>query len=327
MWPSATWRPYAASSPFNTGVAGGAVVAQSSSIVSRVLQWGQPGNVALGVAETSEDFMHPVYYAQPGDPEYTLQATESWGSNPINGIKIPIPAGARPAGGSDGHMAVITPEGWEYDFWRVSSIPAGGGTMTFAWGGRLRIDGSGLGGEATAADFGLLAGVIRPQELEAGEINHALFIILKCTSSNVEFGYGTKEASPGDSGGSYVYPAGKGGSRCPSGESSTNVPPMGTRFMLAMSSEQIEALSVPTWKKTILRALATYGGYVGDTGGPGFGLQFESGSSYTSQGLPDPWVTFGKKHDLPMWEGHYIMHLAEGVNWQQYLRVVAPPSS
>jgi hypothetical protein len=295
-------------------------------MVTRVLQWGQPANVALGVAETSEDYMHPVYYAQPSDPTYTLHATAPWGSDPINGMKIPIPAGARAAGGSDGHMTVITPEGWEYDFWQVSSIPAGGGTMTFSWGGRLRIDGSGLGGEATAANFGLLAGVIRPQELEAGAINHALFVVLKCTSNTTEFGFGTHEHATGDPGGSFVYPADKGGSRC-SGESEANVPPMGARLALAMSDEEIEALNVPSWRKTILRALAHYGGYVGDTGGAGIGLQFESGSSYTSQGLPDPWVTFGKKHSLPMLGGHYTLNVAEGVNWQQYLRVVAPPNA
>ena len=33
-----------------------------------------------------------------------------------------------------------------------------------------------------------------------------------------------------------------------------------------MSDAQIAALAVPAWKKTILTALAHYGGYVGDTG-------------------------------------------------------------
>ena len=40
----------------------------------------------------------------------------------------------------------------------------------------------------------------------------------------------------------------------------------------------------PRWKKTILRALATYGAYIGDTGGGGFNFQFQSGSTYTSFG-------------------------------------------
>jgi hypothetical protein len=325
-WPSAEWRPYAASSPFNTTVAGDAVVPQSAEIVSKVLSFGLPGTAALGVAETSEDWMHPVYYSEPGDPVYTLQSTEPWGKDPINGMQIPIPAGARPAGGSDGHMAVVTPEGWEYDFWQVSSKGTTGGTMTFAWGNRSRIDGSGTGGEATASGFDLLAGVIRPQELEAGQINHALFIVLKCTSRVTTFGYGAQVGKAGDASGSFVYPAEKGGSPC-AGGSETNVPPMGTRFALAMSEAQIEALALPAWKKAILRALANYGGYVGDTGGPGFGVQFESGSSYTSLGLPDPWVTFAQRNHLPTSGGRYALNLSEGVEWQRYLRVLAPPAS
>jgi hypothetical protein len=101
---------------------------------------------------------------------------------------------------------------------------------------------------------------------------------------------------------------------------------MGTRFALAMSEAQIEALALPAWKKAILRALANYGGYVGDTGGPGFGVQFESGSSYTSLGLPDPWVTFAQRNHLPSSGGRYALNLSEGVEWQRYLRVLAPPA-
>ena len=126
---------------------------------------------------------------------------------------------------------------------------------------------------ATAAHFGLAAGVIRPSELAAGEIDHALFMVVKCTS------------------GTSVYPAGPGvGSAC---ADKTNAPAMGQHFFLEMTDAQIEALSVPSWQKTILRAMARYGLYVGDTGGSGWGIQFESGSSFTSFGQADPWVGLG----------------------------------
>jgi hypothetical protein len=322
--PGAEWRPYAASSPFNIGTAGASVHPSSAQMVSRVLEWGAPGNVPLGVAETSEDYMHPVYFSQPGDPVYTLHATEAWGNNEINGMQIAIPAGARPAGGADGHMAVITAEGWEYDLWQVKSVPAGGGTLSFSWGGRLRVNGSGVGGGATAANFGLTAGIIRPQELEAEKINHALFIVLKCTSNTTEFGYGEHAHAAGNNNSSYVYPATSGGARCSGSEA--NVPPMGTWFTLAMTEAQINALNVPGWRKAILRAFANYGGFVGDTGGPGFALQFESGSSYTSLGQADPWVTFAKKHGLPGSGGRYTLNLSEGVEWSKYLRVMTPPA-
>jgi glucose/arabinose dehydrogenase len=96
--------------------------------------------------------------------------------------------------------------------------------------------------------------------------------------------------------------------------------------MLEMSDAQIQALSVPAWKKTILAALAHYGGYVGDTGGPGFAIQFESPLTYTALGLADLLVTFAVANSLPLWEGEYVFQMASGVEWAKYLRVLVPPT-
>src|ERR687896_733051 len=99
-----------------------------------------------------------------------------WGRASIEGHRIRIPDAARPAGGGDGHLAVGAEDGWGYDLWAGSAKPSGGGRLEFGWGGRTRIDGDGLGSNATAAWFGLAAGVIRAPELEAGRIEHALFM-------------------------------------------------------------------------------------------------------------------------------------------------------
>lgn len=318
--PGAGWRPYASSSPFNQRVEGAAVVPNSAAMVSAALSNGAPGNLVAGTAETSNDWGHPVFFAQPGDPLYTLHATE--GRNALEGMRIPVPDYARPAGGGDGHMTIVTPEGWEYDLWQAQPLPQGGGTLTFSNGGRTRIDGSGTGSGGTAAGFGNLAGMIRAPELAAGHINHALFIVLKCAAQGTSFGYGTTPTSYGSS---FVYPANHGGTSC--GSSNTSMPPLGARFTLAMSPAQISALPVPSWKKTILTALAEYGGYVGDTGGPGFGLMLESSTSYTALGVPDPLVAFAKANGLPKWEGNYVFNVAGGVEWSKYLRVLAPPSA
>jgi hypothetical protein len=298
-WPGAGWRPYAASSPFNAPVGGASTDARSAQLVAAALQWGAPSSVVVGTAGTSGDFGHPVYWAQPGDPAYTLHATESWGRAPIEGMRIPVPAAARPAGGSDGHLTVVTPDGWEYDLWQAHAPPAGGGTLMFGWGGRTRIEGDGLGSRATAAHFGGLAGVIRPEELAAGRIDHALFVVLKCTSG-------------------HVAPAQGDGAQC------AGAPPMGTRFQLTLSDAQIAALAVPAWKKAILTALARYGGYVGDTGGSGFGLMVQSSSTYTSFGVADPFVALARAAGIPAWQGTYALSLADGVDWAHDLRAVAP---
>jgi hypothetical protein len=321
--PAASWRPYADSSPFNQSVTGAAVAPRSSQVVARALSWSLPANLTAGAADTPDDYEHPVFYSQPTDPVVTLHAFEPWGRAPIEGMQIPVPAQARPAGGTDGHMTIITPDGWEYDLWEAKA--PSGGKLEFGWGGRIRVDGSGLGADATAARFGNLAGVIRAEELAAGRINHALFIVVRCTSNDTSFGLGVKPHPAGDLGSSYIYPAGKGGAPCPATE--TDAPPMGARFRLAMTDAQIAALSVPQWKKTVLTALAHYGGYVGDTGGPGFGLQFESGTSYTAFGQKDPFVTYAQANGLPTWEGRYVYGMPGGVDWSKYLQVVAPPAA
>jgi hypothetical protein len=304
-WPSGCWRPYGDSSPFNRALDGDPrVVANSQAIVSKVVGSG-PSNLIAGDADTKWDYSHPIYWSKPSDPVFTIHCAEDWGACEIEGAQVRIPDAARASGGGDGHLTVIDQQsGWEYDLWQVRDKPAGGGTLSVSWGGKTQIGGDGLGSNATAANFGGAAGVIRAQELAAGRIDHALFLVIKCGS------------------GAKVYPAEGTGSRC---SDTTNAPPMGSRFQLAMSDGQIDGLSVPAWKKTILRAMAHYGMYFGDTGGSGFGLQFESGSSYTSFGVEDAMVSYARQAGVPRnGEGKYTFDVAAGVDWQHYLRVIDP---
>lgn len=321
--PSADWRPYASTSPFNRPLAGAAVHPASSAMVQRILSWGTPGNMTAGDADTPDDFGHPVYYAKPTDPVVVIDITETWGPNALEGMRIPVPAGARPAGGDDGHMTIVTPDGWEYDLWRAKA--PSGGTLAAAWGARTRVDGDGLHSAGTAAGFGNLAGIIRPEELAAGHIDHALLVVLKCTSDGVSFGQGVQPHRAGDANSSYVFPADHGGARCPATES--DAPPMGARLSLDLDAAQIDALPVPDWKKAIYRALAQYGGYVGDTGGSGFGVQMQSGSTNTSFGHEDAAVTVAKAKGLPAWQGKYVYDVAKGMDWAQHLKVMAPPTA
>jgi hypothetical protein len=312
-WAPACWRPYSASSPWNQEVSAGAPSASNSKpIVERLSSWGAPQNLIAGNSESGSDYYHPVYFAKSSDPLYTLEPTKPWGKLSIAGERIPIPAAAKPADGGDAHLAVVTPEGWEYDFWDVESKPASGGVLRFGWGGRTRIDGNGLGSDATAAHFGLAAGIISAPEMQAGVINHALFMGIKCTDADSQA----------------VYPAAPNtGDPCSeqAGISNTNAPPMGARFVLQMSDSEIAALSVPPWKKTILTAMAHYGMYVGDAiGGGSWGLEFESGATYTSFGQEDKLAAFARSENVPTWHGTYVFDINSGFDWQHRLRVVAP---
>ena len=82
-------------------------------------------------------------------------------------------------------------------------------------------------------------------------------------------------------------------------------------------------LGVAAWQKTILRALAHYGAYVGDTGGS-WGFETESGVMYTSLGYPDPWVAFAQANGWDHYQANvWVGHLRDGVDWSR-MRVVAP---
>ncbi len=313
--PGACWRPYADTSPFNRGVgASPADAPRSDAIVERTMTFGTGGPVFTGgIADTTHDYGHPIYYPQPSDPVYTVHCRK-WTSNcELHGVPVRIPAQARAAGGSDAHMTVIDQStGWEYDMWETESLPPNGGDLYIGVGGMTRIDGDGLSSNATAAHFGLAAGVIRVEELEAGQINHALAIAVKCTN------------------GTYVWPAeGPGtGSTCSSmGLSNENAPAMGQHFYLAMSDAEIDALAIPAWNKTVLRAIARYGMFVGDTGSSyrGWSIGIESGSTYTSFELTDKWVTLAQSYGIPQNSyGTYDFDLRKAVDWQSRLRVADP---
>jgi len=316
-WPDGCWRPYGDHSPFNRPLPTNPRLHPSSSaIVGTLTGWGQPADLRAGLADSSSDWDHPIYYARASDPLYTLHCTEDWGTCEIEGHQVRIPQNARAAGGGDGHMTVIDQTtGWEYDLYKycyegcasssTRTLPPGGGDVYFRWGGRTRIDGDGLDSDATAAHFGLAAGVIRAEEMIRGRIDHALFMVVRCDS------------------GQAVWPAKGLGAKC---SDPANAPAEGMRFQLGMSAAQIDALAVPSWKKTILRAMAEYGLYVGDTSGSTpWNIQFESGSSYTSFGAQDRLVSFAKQAGISASsDGRHYFDLAGGVDWRQYLRVVDP---
>jgi hypothetical protein len=309
-WPTGCWRPFGGASPFNLPVpASPPVLASSARMVAQMLRLARIANPYAGAADTPSDWYDPVYWSQPSDPIYTVHCTRSWGVCSVEGAQIRIPGPARPSGSADAHLSVIDQaSGWEYDFWQASKPGAAGGALTVSWGGRTSIGGDGLGSGASAAGQGLAGGLIRAAELAAGHIDHALAMSVRCTA-----------AGP-------VYPAHGDAAICPD---PTDAPPTGQRFYLAMTDPEIAALPAPAWKKTVLTALAHYGVYITDTGGNISLVAFESGSSYTSFGRPDPLVAFAQQNPSPaIVPDHelYYYDLASGVDWAGRLRALAPPT-
>jgi hypothetical protein len=308
---------YAASSPFNSPVSGSPQLASNSSqIVQRIVSQGPPAPSLAGASGTSRDWSHPVYFAKASDPVYTIHQT-GWANPDIEGKQIHIPVGAKPAGGGDASFGVVDTDGWEYDFWSSKAPSGDGGTFTASFGKRGGWSGDGLGtsgppyrGGITAAGFSNQAGVIRLSEMQAGVINHALFM-----SVNGWHGRVWPSASLSGTTGQVDDPS---------------APAMGQHFWLDMTPTQIDALSVPDWQKIILRAMAKYGMYVGDNGGAPWALQLESGDNYTSFGDADPWVAYAKSQgiqgsfDSTTGRTLYPFNFKDAVDWGSKLKVLAP---
>jgi hypothetical protein len=250
------------------------LVGNSDAMIARILSFGKLEPIRINAAPHG-DYMHPYFFSKPTDPLYTVD-----GSRPDSpdGLKVRIPAAAKPAGGEDHHLAVYDQQGgYEYSFFEFpDSRPAGGGTITVGLAQVAKISGNGGGddeirGYSNAAGTGLMGGVVRYPEIVAGRIDHAIFLI------------------SGRSDGKLVYPARSFAQPC----RLRDCPPEGQWLKLDMSAVEIDALPVADWQKTIYRALAKYGGWVGDQGGnEALAMQVEGPTTWSSFGLANPWVAW-----------------------------------
>ena len=338
--PDATWRPFAAESPFNRPIpASPRLMTNSTQIVQRL--YGMDGNPLTKSPQnldldpslenargTGHDYAHPIYFASLGDPLYTINCIR-YACPDLQGRAFPIPAEAKAADGGDGHLGVVIrrpghPQDlFVLDLYRAWNKPAGGGRYDIGSGGISRIDGDGttvdidasynligdIGrSEATAARFSVLAGVVRAPHIQSGRIPHAIFFTANCDS------------------GAFVYPAERPGRACSAiGNSNVNAPPMGARLWLDMSAAEINALKIKKTLRIMLKALNEFGAYMGDTGGGGYGWGFESPETYHAWGRQTPLVDIAQQEGWPVYEGRYVLKPSEvpSVVWE-HLKILDP---
>jgi hypothetical protein len=128
----------------------------------------------------------PVYRVPAGQPTVRVAVTRDRAPDLQAAWEaVPMPTGAAPAAGTDGHMVVWQPSSdrlWE--FWRISQGPLG---WTAVWGGAMR-DVSGSSGVygpgswpgatsswgGSASSISLAGGLITLEDLRRGVINHGL---------------------------------------------------------------------------------------------------------------------------------------------------------
>jgi hypothetical protein len=133
----------------------------------------------------------PIYTVPVNEPtvRVTLDHTEPPPALQSAWDAVPLPSDAQPAVGTDGHLVVWQPSTnrlWE--FWRISHTARG---WQAEWGGAMRNvssdagvyskrawPGAKTGWGASASSLSIAGGLITLEDLEMGQINHALSVAI-----------------------------------------------------------------------------------------------------------------------------------------------------
>jgi hypothetical protein len=196
----------------------------------------------------------PLAYADPQSELYDVGCTMF---NCQTDGTSRIPRYAQPNTGWDGHLAVFDQAtGKELDMWQGVYDPAtdtwsaSGRTVTTAdWGAACAL-GVRCGGGGTAAGFLEFGGVIRPEEILQGHIDHALTLSTPYVRANYI-------ACPATN-----YWASQG----PMYFDDPSAIPLGAHVQLDPHFN-VDAQSWPEYEKIVARALQRYGAYLTDVSG------------------------------------------------------------
>jgi len=244
---SSAFRAFAASSPWNvpaaqkgTVTSGNPYAGQFTSYASELQINGTPDN---------PDYASPTFFASAGDPTTAnVRLTTDWSpSRDLAWDKrpIPVPAGAYPAPGSDGHMSIVSADrtkAWE--FWRCTGVS--NTQITAAVVAQWDLTGAGYSafrGDSTARASGtpLISTTLRADEALHG-IDHALGITVPSVASD------------------YVYPV----ATHSDGSAGSSAPKYGMLFVLRADYPVPANASIGV--RNVIQALKTYGAYVVDKG-------------------------------------------------------------
>lgn len=280
-------RPFAVTSFWNTPIASSPQLAPDDKELAGFLS-SHAINPALSIGAWSV----PVAESHSSDPSYTVPCTTyACTLGAFGPFRIPVTARADTS--SDGHLAVYDPiAGREWDLWQAKSN--GSSWSTSAGAAVSSVDSGVAPGNtagADAANFPLLGGLIRPEEIAQGHIDHALVFGL-----------------PGVGAGAPVCPATHNAST----SSDPSAPREGTHVQLDPSID-VSSLPIPAYAKIVARAMQVYGMYLRDSSGS-LGVYAENplGRGY------NPWPSV-----LGIAAGNDFPTLA-GIPWSKFRVLEAP---
>lgn len=274
---------YTASSPWNTRLSGSeSLESNSSEMIQQAISQSSGGFSVIW-----ERFGVAGFYADRSTPTYTVRNTTY--NTEWKLPNVPIPSAAWPAAGDDGHMAVVMNDplsarhgcSWS---WISAGTTSRDGPFDFSdpRGEMVQrhhlINESGWikGASVRGSSAEVLAGAIRPSELRAGQINHALAVYVP--QSRREYDYEGSRVSR-----LFSYTSDGTGQ-------GTKYVPEGARLRLPASFDESGLSS--HWQ-AVARALKTYGAFVIDNAGNAIHLLALDNSHARSidNGIAYPWGT------------------------------------
>jgi hypothetical protein len=237
-------RPFPASNAWNTSIAGKAVDPLSAAIIASI---GGSTKLHMDFGANWNGGPFGIPYVVVGADQPKVKVTFDYASESDPG-PYPIPSNAPIEGGAsstgDRHVIVVQPSsGRLYELYDAQpnadgSWHAGSGAIFNLATGADRPAGW---TSADAAGLPILPGLVRYDEVASGVINHAIRFTVASTRK------------------AYVYPA----RHYASSQTSTSLPPMGTRVRLKAS---FDISGYPQQARVILQAMKTYGMIVADNG-------------------------------------------------------------
>jgi hypothetical protein len=234
------WRPFSADSPWNVPAAQKGGISSANPYAAQFTSYAS--SLELSGVAPGNQWGKPIFLASLGDPAYQWVDQNGWAKGDIRyqGEPIPMPAGAKQATGSDGHLTIVTADRrYAYDMWRANVSSRSAATIV-----RFDLTGSGVpsvqSGNTSARGSGtpIIPTTIRAEEAVGG-IDHALGLTVPHVAS------------------SYIWPA-------THSDGSSGSIEYGMLFVLRADFPVPAAASLG--ERNIIAALKTYGAYVVDQG-------------------------------------------------------------
>lgn len=244
------WRPFSDISIWNLPIGDNPLIDSNSDLYLKQINADyrqQTRAVDQCYVSTSREAWGVAFYfidqLTPYPSMLFLKSHTHWGQP----LSAPFPAWAIADPSEDAHLCIVDRRNHlEWDFWNVKgsypSVSCGSSALVNTLGDGIIAGFHGC----REAGFPLSAGLIRPEELVAGKINHALVYGFDCRNGYDQF----------------VYPAITG---CDSnnGPDGAHVLPIGSRLQL---KPQTDISSLTPAARVVAQALKTYGMFLGDEG-------------------------------------------------------------